>query len=235
MKKRFLYLSLLMFLFFCPAGIGQAQIEQPEWTEKKLGKVIILAEKAAKKRKWPEAIQYGEEVFKAVQALDHYTDARYIQQLKNLNIYYYNAGRLNEISPRVVRAYTLSKTHLGTRHETTADSRRLLYKIFISDKKYQEAIPLVQESLSLLGDTETDDFKKFQYLEQLYSLYGITEQLLQQERVLLRLLKINHRFVGTDIKDNLEIIKNLARNYCLQRKAPEFNLLMAIYNLNYDC
>ncbi len=235
MTRRFLLLPLLVFIFLSHLAFGQEQTEQPKWTEKKLGTVIILAEKAAKKHKWLQAIRYGEEIFSAVQALNHYTDARYIQQLKNLNVYYDNAGRLKEVAPRIMRAYDLSKTHLGKAHETTSVSRKLLFKVFISNKKYMEAIPLVQESLSLLGDNKPDDFKKLSYLKQLHSLYGITDQLQQQEHTLLRLLKINNRFVGNNAKDNLEIIKDLARNYCLQRKAPEFNLLMAIYDLNYDC
>jgi len=89
--------------------------------------------------------------------------------------------------------------------------------------------------MSILGESEDAQHRFHHYLKQLYSLYGITGQLEEEEKTLMELLKLNKTLLGNDLDDNFEIILNLAKNYCLQKKAPEFNQLMMTYNLKYEC
>lgn len=236
MTRGLLYLPFLLLVFFSHSVVfGQASSDQTDWTEKKLGKIIMRADRAARKRQWSRAIRHGEHMLQGLKVLNQPSDARYIKLLKNINKYYDQANQLHKVAPRVKRAYDLSREHLGIADDATVVSRRLYYKLLTSHKDYKGAIPLVLESTSILGESEEDLYKLHRYLQQLYSLYGITGQLKKEEKTLLKLLKLNKRLFGDDLNDNLNIILNLAKNYCLQRKAPQFNQLMASYNLKYEC
>jgi|TARA_R110002073_G_scaffold211794_7_gene372169 hypothetical protein len=206
-----------------------------EWTEKKLGKAILKADKAARQEKWSRAIRYGEKMLLGSLKLDQKSDTRYINQLKNLNYYYDQANRLPEISARLLEAYLLSTEHLGLSHNTTIVSRQLYYKLLISEKKYPGAIALVLESMSILGKNEEDNFKMHRYLKQLYSLYGLTGQLQQEEKTILEFMKLNIQLFGRNEEDFKKVIVVLAKNYCRQRKLNKFNQLIFYYNLKYSC
>jgi len=205
------------------------------WTEKKLGKVILKAEKAARQKQWPRAIRYGELILEGVQTLNQKSDPRYINQLRNLNKFYDNANRLDDIAARVEEAYGLSQKHMGPAHETTIRSRILYYKLLISRKEYLAAIPLVLENISILGETKDENVKRLHYLKQLYSLYRMTGQLEKEEKTLLQFLDIDKRVFGSADEDNIKIILNLANNYCRQKKIDPFNQLMATHKLKYKC
>ncbi|PCI54624.1 MAG: hypothetical protein COB36_09715 [Alphaproteobacteria bacterium] len=235
MRKKLYFLPLFLIMSLCHIVIGQAIAKETSWTEKKLGKIIIKADKAAGQKKWSRAIKYGEQMLRGSHALDQHSDARYINLLKNLNRYYDKSNRLKEISPRIEEAYLLSQKHLGAAHETTITSRLFYYKILISQKKYPAAITLVQQSIVILKKNREDKFKLLHYLKQLYSLYGRTELYAKEEETLLKLLKLNKQLLGEDLKENITIILSLARTYCLQKKNQDFDKLMEEYNLDYQC
>lgn len=228
MIRKFLFLTFLLMMFTAPPA-------QADWTEEKLGKVILKADKAARQKKWGRAIKYGEQMLEGASALNQISDARYINLLKTLNRYYDKTGRLDDVTPRVRQAYILSQKHLGAGHETTMMSRLLYYKLRISHKDYRGAIPLVLENISILGKNEQDDYRRLHYLKQLYSLYGITGQLEKEEKTLLHYLDLSTQLLGENDEDNAKVIWVLVQNYCRQRKFDEFEKLIASHNLKYFC
>lgn len=235
MKRKVILYSFLLIILLNHPVIDRVSAGQSSWTEKKLGKAVLKADKAARQRKWSKAIKYGEQVLLGVQALNKKGDARYINQLKNINKYYDHAKRLLEVEQRVKEAYILSQKHLGAAHKTTRESRTLLYKILISNKSYLDVIPLVLENISILGKSEAENYRHLHYLKQLYSLYGMTGQLNKEEKTLLEFLEFDKRVFGSSGKDNILIILNLANNYCRQKKIGEFYELMKTYSLKYKC
>ncbi|MBL4894591.1 MAG: hypothetical protein JKY59_06965 [Emcibacter sp.] len=230
MIRKILFSPFLLLIFSVPVYAGQT-----DWTEKKLGRVILKADKASRQKKWGRAIKYGEQMLKGADALDQHSDPRYINMLKNLNRYYDKEKRLDDVSFRIEDAYILSKKHLGLSHETTNMSRHLYYKLVISDKNYAQAILLVLESISLLKEGKEDDYRKLHYLKQLYSLYGLTAQLKEEEKTLLQYLQKSQQLLGEDDEDTAKVIWVLAQNYCLQKKIPEFKKLKKNYKLGYVC
>ncbi len=216
-------------------NVDQVFAGQITWTEKKVGKAAIKADKAAMGQKWLQAIKYGEQMLSGTEALYGQHNINYISRLKTLNRYYDKAGRLGEISDRVKKAYILSKKHFKPDHDTAVLSRLLYYKYLISQKNYHRSAQIVLENISGLSNSKKDDYKKLHYLTQLHGLYGLTDQLEAQEKILIKLLALNKRLVGIDKEDNLEIIMNLAKNYCLQKKNAKFDQLMQTYDLNFEC
>lgn len=235
MKRRVIYLLFLIVFSLDLLALDQASAGQTRWTEEKIGKVAVKADKAATRKKWSRAIKYGEQMLKGSASLYGPEAAYTVTRLKILNRYYDHAGRLSEIPDRVKRAYRLSKKHFKLTHDTVQISRLLYYKLLTAQKKYAEAIPLILENISVLTDSEEDAFRRLHYLGQLHGLYGLTVQLAEREKVLLELLTLNKRLVGTQLDDNIEIIMNLAETYCLQKKFPEFSNLIQSYDLKYEC
>lgn len=224
-------LLIVISLFFSVSNGAHST----EWTEKKLGKIIIKAEKAAQKKKWALAIKHGEVVLAGSKIIDRPSDPRYIAQLKNLNRYYDKRNRLSEVGPRVKEAYQLSKTHLGLSHQNTRTSRHLYYKYLLITKNYIDAIPLVAENISLTGTKRKDKFQHLHYLKQLSTLYGLTKQISKEEKTLTELLEMNKKLLGQKDKDTISIIKALAENYCRQDKIEEFEQLIQSHDLKYYC
>lgn len=206
-----------------------------DWNEKKLGKIILEADKAALKKHWGSAIKYGEQALDGSKALDQQSDARYINQLKNLNRYYDKSKRLPEVADRVKQGYELAKKNLGIQHATTMVSRTLYYKLNISAENYTTAIQLVLENLSLIGKGKAETFRKLHYLKQLYSLYGISRQLEKEENILVQYLKLNETLLGKDDEENARIVKALAQNYCRRKMIDRFKEITDTYNLQYIC
>ncbi len=235
MKRRLLYLPLAIVIFLGHSVLGQMSAFETDWTEKKLGRVIIKAHKATQQKKWPLAIKYGERALEGSHALDQHKQARYINQLKNLNTYYNNAGRLNEVAERVKLAFYLSRENLGAIHETTMISRTLYYKLLIANKDYKNAIPLVMENIKISKKNNKADYKQLYYLKQLFSLYGLTGQLEKQEKFLLQYLKLNQYLYGEDDEDNAKTRNILAKNYCRQNKVGKFEKLITAHKLKYFC
>lgn len=231
MKRICIFIPFLLLLFL----VYPVSAIETDWTEKKLGKAILKADKAARQNRWSRAIKYGEKMLLGSLKLDQKSDARYINQLKNLNYYYDQANRLPDISARLLEAYLLSKEHLGLSHNTTIVSRQLYYKLLISEKKYPGAIALVLESMSILGKNEEDNLKMHRYLKQLYSLYGLTGQLQQEEKTILEFMKLNIQLFGRNEEDFKKVIVVLAKNYCRQRKLDKFIQLVSDHDLKYIC
>ncbi len=235
MIRKLLFIIYLLLIFTGSLFSIPVQADQNYWTEKKLGKVILKAERAAHQRRWTLAIKYGEEMLRGSDALDQHSDARYINQLKNLNLYYDKADRLKEVAARVVETYSLSKKYLGLQHKTTLTSRHLYYKLLLINKKYNEAISIVLENISTIGNKRNEKLKYLRYLEQLSTLYGLTKQLEKEEETLVQLLNMNTELLSSSDEDNLDIILNLAENYCRQNKVGKFEKLITTHNLKYFC
>ncbi len=235
MKYRLILPAFLIFTFLIISFSGSVMATDTVWTEKKLGKVILKADKAAQHKKWSYAIKFGEQMLDGSKILDKQSDARYVNLLKTLNVYYDKAGRLKEVGPRVVTAYMLSKKHLGPTHETTFMSRTLYYKLQIFKMDYAGAIPLVLENIALLKENEKNSVRLIHYLKQLYSLYGLTGELEREEKALIEFLAINSRFFGDDDEDNKVAILILAQNYCRQKESDKFNQLTTSHGLKYSC
>ncbi len=235
MKRRFYYLPFLLLVFLGHTVVSQVFADETVWTEKKLGRVILKAERAAKRKIWSRAIRYGEQMLTGSEALDQKHDQRYINLLKNLNKYYDNSHRLAEVPERIKSAYLLSKQHLGLSHTTSLISRNLYYKLLIAEKKYHDAIPLVLENISVSEKSSTENFRILHYLEQLSTLYRLTRQYAKEEGILLRFLEMNKWLVGKDAEDNIKIILSLAQNYCRQNKFDQFKQLIISNNLKYYC
>jgi len=231
MKRCFLFFPFLLLIFL----VHPVHANETNWTEKKLGKVIIRADRAAQQKKWARAIKYGERMIVGSKALDQHNDVRYINLLKSLNKYYDKANRLQEVAPRVLEAYQLSKKHFDPEHNTTIICRTLYYKLLTLNKRYQQAIPLVQENISIFENRDKEEYRLIHYLTQLYSLYALTHQYEKEEKTLVKLLEINKRTFGNDDEDNINIILRLAQNYCRQEKHDKFNQLIASQNLKYYC
>jgi len=234
-KRGWIYLPFLLFVFLGHTTAGYGAQEETNWTEKKLGKIILKADRAARQKKWQRAITYGEQVLKGVRVLDRPEDARYITQLKNLNRYYDKAGRLNEVPGRVKEGYMLSREYLGVRHGTTMMSRTLYYKFLIFARNYTGAITLVQENITSLRESKNEDYRRHHYLKQLYSLYEMTGQLEKEEQTLLRFLKLDKRMFDSTDEENRKVFLSLANNYCRQKKFEKFNRLIKAHNLKYVC
>ncbi len=235
MKIKRIYLPLLVLVLLSHIFSSQPYAFAADWTEKKLGKVSMLAAKAASKKRWSRAIKYGEQTLEGSAALDKPDDARYLGFLKNLNRYYDKSGRLQEVAPRVKNAYSLSMKHLGVAHPTTKVSRILLYKLHISYQNYKDAIPLVLENIAVLEKGKAGDYNHHQYLKQLYSLYSMAGQLELEEKTLIEFLELDKRLYGSSDKDNIKIIQNLAFNYCRQKKLKEFYQLIKRHQLLFTC
>lgn len=231
MKIKLLYLPFLLLIFI----LNPVAAYDTNWTEKKLGKVILKAEKAAQKKQWSQAIKFGEQMLEGSNALDQHSDHRYINLLKNLNRYYYKAHRLQEIPARIKSAYMLSQKYIGLSHATSLSCRNLYYKLLISDTNYHDAIPLVLENIFAAQTQRPGNFRLLHYREQLSILYGLIGQLEKQESALLQFLELNKRIVGPSDEENIKIILSLAQNYCRQMKIEKFNQLIASHHLKYIC
>ncbi|MBL4837085.1 MAG: hypothetical protein JKY34_05860 [Kordiimonadaceae bacterium] len=229
---------LLVFLLLAGFGLSistQGQARQTSWTEEKLGKYAVKAERAATKKRWSRAIKCGEKMLVGSLALYPKKDIEYIRRLKTLNRYYDKAGKLDQIPERVKEAYLLSKEQLAPLHDSSKTSRLLYYKLLIAQKSYREAIHIVQENIALVGPSEDEQFRLYHYLKQLYSLYGLTGQLPQEEQTLLTFLALDKRLVGSPAEEQIQIIILLAQNYCLQKKLGKFRELSNSYGLQYRC
>ncbi|PCI47745.1 MAG: hypothetical protein COB49_06865 [Alphaproteobacteria bacterium] len=187
------------------------------------------------RKKWSQAIKYGERMLVGASALYPESDLGYINRLKTLNRYYDKAGRLLEVHDRITKAYRLTTKYIDPDHYSSKICRLLYYKLMIAEKKYARAIPPVQEYISLLGRNKGEMFKKLHYLTQLYSLYGLTDQFVKQEDILLKFITLNNQLLGQDDENTTKALVLLAKNYCRQGKHDQFKALQRKYNLPYTC
>lgn len=243
MKIRPLYLSCLLLLSIVTTQINWAQADQGNWTEEKVGKLSVKADRAAMRKKWRLAIKYGEEMLKGSAALYDVNDPTYITRLKNLNRYYDKAGRLTEVAGRVKLAYELAKAHLEPSHSVATTSRVLYYKLLLTQKKYQEAIPVVYLNMSTLTKSKDDQFRKLHYFRQLYALYGLTGQFEKEEEYILNYIHLHEELIGElktdgdleEDKDDELILKRLVQNYCRRELTDKIKALTQKYDLKYIC
>ncbi|MBL4802582.1 MAG: hypothetical protein JKY45_11875 [Emcibacter sp.] len=243
MRIRLLYLSCLSMLCIVTAQINSAQADQSNWTEEKVGKLAVKADRAATRKKWSLAIKYGEKMLKGSAVLYEVNDPTYITHLKNLNRYYDKFGRLTEVAGRVKLAYELAKAHLDPSHSVATTCRVLYYKLLITQKKYPKAIPVVYLNMSTLTKSKDDQFRKLHYYRQLYALYGLTEQLEKEEQALLNYIHLHENLIGKlkandnlkGDKDDVLILKRLIQNYCRRKMPDKIKVLTKKYDLKYTC
>ena len=107
MKRRRLSLPFLMVFLLKLMSIDLLYADQTIWTEEKIGKAAVRADKAAMHKKWSRAIKHGLLTVEGNMALHGQDDPNTINSLKNLNRYYDKSGRLSEIPEQVKRAYLL--------------------------------------------------------------------------------------------------------------------------------
>jgi len=210
-------------------------VDQKSWTEQKIGRAAVKADKAAMRKKWSVALKYGEKMLAGSIALYGSEDKNTIQRLKTLNRYYDKAGRLEKVPTRIKQGYLLAKKHFPPTHNTILISRLLYYKLLIKQKDFQAAIPLVYENIAILSENNDDQFKRLHYLGQLHGLYGATLQRNREENVLVQKLALNQQLVGKELGDNISIIMDIAHVYCQQQKIEDFKQLMQTYNLKFKC
>lgn len=235
MKRKLFCLPFLIIFFFNSIGLHQIALSQPGWTEEKIGKIALKADRAAQREKWSRAIKYGEQMLEGSRILHGQNSPETITHQKTVNRYYDKANRLNEIAIRVKNTYLMAKEVFHPTHNTSAVCRLLYYKLLISQKDYKNAIPVVLENISILTNSREDQFKHLHYLGQLHGLYGLTDMLQKREDTLLKLLDLNKKLVGDSVQNNINIIMNLAKTYCLQNKTVEFKKLSQKYDLKLKC
>ena len=243
MKRRSRYISCLILLCFALLHIAGVQAEQINWTEEKLGKLSVKADRAAMRKKWRLAIKYGEKMLEGSAALYEINDPNYIYRLKNLNRYYDKAGRLTEVAGRVKLAYELANKHLPPNHSAATTCRVLYYKLLIAQKNFHEAIPVIHLNMSTVTKSKDDQFRKLYYFRQLYALYGLTAQFKKEEQALLDYIHLHEGIIGklqTDghlegDEDDELILRRLVQNYCRRNMPDKIKELAQKYNLTYIC
>ncbi len=228
--KRLFFPVLLLCFLNSPVYAGK-----DGWTEERLGILVQKAEKAAKQKKWKRAIRYGEKALLGSAALDQKYSPEHLNLMAKTNEYYGKVGKLDQVIPRVINTYILSKKHLGLSHETTVASRHLYYKVLINKKNYHEAIALILEDLSILNGEDNKDPKTLYYLKQLYTLYGLTEQWKNEEEALLKYIKRYELLFDINDKGGKKSILLLAQNYCRQKSILKFQALVNAHNLKLYC
>ncbi len=227
--------SVAIVILLGQIGVQSCFAKDIQWTEEKIGKLAVKADRAATSKNWRQAILYGEEMLEGSNLLYGLESTESVQRLKTLNRYYDKSDRLLEVSERVELAYNLSRKYFPLDHHTTEVSRLLYYKLLIAQERYAAAIPVVWENISILSKSEDDEFKRLHYLQQLHGLYGLTNQIEQREKILIRQLELNKRLLGDDVESTVDIVMNLARAYCLQGKQQEFHKLMLDFGLRFKC
>ncbi|PHZ86513.1 hypothetical protein [Paremcibacter congregatus] len=236
MQNRWPKLLLVFLTVTLPIASQCAIADQPGWAkEERIGRLAVQADHAAARKNWAKAIKYGEQMLEKAAAVYPETDIRYLSRLKTLNRYYDKADRLQDVEKRVTMAYMLSKSRLGPQHHISEVSRLLYYKLLIANKDFPPAIEVVQENISLLGESESDNFSKMDYMVQLFSLYGMTGQAEKEAQAVEAYLALYRDLVGGSTKEILPIIITLAKNYCSQKRLLAFQKLMQSYDLAYIC
>ncbi|MFC3051050.1 hypothetical protein [Kordiimonas pumila] len=235
MQKGWVKLPFLLLHLVIWGTASVQSSDQIKWTEEKVGYYAVKADQAASQKHWSKAIEYGEHMLRGSSFLYKEDDIEYLNRLKTLNRYYDKAGKLGEVADRVQKAYELSYATLGPRHHISELSRLLYYKLLIAEKNYRTAIPLVQENIKNLSLSKDDAFQRLHYLEQLFSLYGLTGQLEEEAQTILRFLALDRQLVASPLEENLPIIITLAKNYCQRKKIALFQELMQTYGLEYEC
>jgi hypothetical protein len=162
-------------------------------------------------------------------------DPRCITMLRNLNSSYAHLRKFNPNREHIVKAYQLSKSELGVNHFTTVMSRDLYYKKLLFEENYLLAIPLALEIIEAEKASNNDPFEILNRTEQLYALYGLTEQYDLEERALSSLLLMTEDLLGTDDEEYTKVAQALAENYCTQKKYFEFFQFAADKNLSLSC
>ncbi|PHZ84760.1 tetratricopeptide repeat protein [Paremcibacter congregatus] len=228
------FLTILLLCFWL-VDLPSASANDYGWTEDKIGKLAVKADKAARKKRWNQAIHYGEKALEGSKVLYPEYSPLYINRLKTLNRYYDRANRLPEVSDHVKKAFRLSSAHLGPDHATSKVSRLLYYKLLLAEKDYPAAILLVKDTLARLGESDDDQFKRLHYLGQLYSFYGLTNQFELEEQTIRERLALNSLMVGEGLENNSDILLDLAKNLCTQKKYLEHDALVKVWGTNFIC
>lgn len=226
------YIPILFFLLGAITLPSGALSAKTVWTEKEFGKLGNIAEKLARRDRWEEAIEVGEEMVQASLFLDNTKAERYVGSLTELLSYYNKAEKLSLVADLVKETYELSKIHRGIDHYSTQRNRTFFYKVLIAEQNYHAAIPLVLENVQLYSQNSQETFRLYHYYKQLYSLYGLTGQYEQEERAINKVIEMRFDLVGDN---DPEQIYSLAQNLCRQDKFEAFKELALEHSLKYSC
>lgn len=228
--------SLPLFtLLITLMSVSPLHLEARTWSEQKFGKTFTSINRDLDRKRWIRVIDRSQAALPHCIALHTERDQRCIILLRNINLSYVRTRRLNPDSEQIRQAYVLAKDVLGVTHMTTNTSREIYYHYFLVKEDYASAIPLAIEILEVEEAGRKDRFEILARVEQLYALYGLTEQWVKEETTLRRLLIMTEELIGKDSEDYRAVATALSENYCIQKKWEKFFELVEENNLVIDC
>lgn len=209
--------------------------EARTWSAKKLDKAMVRIDRDFSKKRWDRVIKYSNKALPHCISRFSERDQRCIILLRNINQSYNETRRFNPDSKQIRQAYELAKPELGLTHRTTMISRDIYYRYLLYKEDYIKAIPLVQEMLMVEENGQQDQWEIYNRTEQLYALYGLTEQWQEEEAMLKNLLTMAETLIGKDSDSYREIVLALAENYCIQKKPDAILDLKRQTDLTVEC
>ena len=225
----------ILILMIIAGVIWPLQSEARTWSEKKFGKTFISIDRDLDRKRWHRVIKRGQKALPHCVALHSLSDTRCIILLRNINLSYSKIRRFNPNPEQIELAYTLAKAELGPSHMTTNISRDIYYNYALYKEDYAGAIPLALELLAVEETIRQDPWEILALVEQLYALYGLTEQWSKEEDQLKRLLSMTESLIGKDGEDYQAAALALAQNYCVQKKLEDFYILIKEHRLSIRC
>lgn len=202
----------------------------------KTGRLLSKATYEASRQNWPKAINYIDRALQVCIENHHEADpTNCIHALATANNFYNVAGKLLEVSDRIEKAYYLAKENLKPTSTTAQKTRIHYYKLLILEQSYVEAISIVSENMANLTEEAEISPKRLQYLGQLFSLYGLTNQRENEITILKEMLHLSSMLHGMEYDSNRSIILNLGKAYCESNNYHAYNALMTRYKLSYSC
>jgi hypothetical protein len=133
------------------------------------------------------------------------------------------------------QAYLLSVDELGLSHFSTNISRLYYYKYLIFKEEYIAAIPLAHEIIKVEKKIRNNQFEILDRVNQLYALYGLTEQWPEEEAALKQVVTLTEELIGKESEDYKAATLALSGNYCIQKKYHEYFELVNKNGLPADC
>lgn len=198
------------------------QAEVKQWSERKFDKTILSIDKDIRRKRWEKAIEHSQKALPQCRALYSEQATSCILILKNINQSYEKTRAFNPDKTQIEGAYRLSSEILGPVHSTTNSARDYYYKYLIFNERYAEAIPLLMEIIGLEKSRTNDAYQLMERYKQLYALEGLTENWPAEEAALTEVMSLAERVLGRDSEDFRAAVKELAYNYCTQKKYYEY-------------
>jgi tetratricopeptide (TPR) repeat protein len=230
MVKLLLTISCLICLVLIPNYHVQAA-----WDEARLNKAIQKYQRAGDKKQWELAIKYGEKALKGCLALYSESDYRCIIIRKNNSVHYLKLDRHVDRPTEVQMAYEVARAAKGTDHYLTRSTREVYYMLLLRQKKFREAIPILEESLKTALVLRFDPFKTLDIRLQLYGLYHIVKDTKKEQAELESLLPMAQKLLGENGEDAKAISEALGRSYCDHNQYDQWTDLKASHGIEGHC